>query len=101
MSPPQATGVIESSFSKKVIAVPYDELFARAKVRAMARKLVWIDSQNFEGLGCSQCQWVFKPSGPFVGRALDKMKDAYEAERDKEFAVHVCAKFPRKIDPKK
>jgi hypothetical protein len=58
---------------------------------AMARKLVWIESQNFEGFGCSQCQWVFNPSGPFIGRALDKMKEAYEAERDKEFTAHVCA----------
>jgi hypothetical protein len=29
------------------------------------------------------------------------MKEAYEAERNKEFAAHVCAKFPTKIEPKK
>ena len=59
----------------------------------MARKLVWIETKNFEGFGCSECQWVFKSTSPFVGRALDKMKEAYEAERDKEFAAHVCAQY--------
>jgi len=36
----------------------------------MARKLVW-------------------------GKTLDQMKQAYEAERDKEFASHNCLKIPR------
>ena len=66
----------------------------------MARKLVWIETKNFEGFGCSECQWVFKSTSPFVGRSLDKMKETYEAERDKEFAAHVCAKFPRANKPK-
>ncbi|MGB7436399.1 MAG: hypothetical protein WBR26_05905 [Candidatus Acidiferrum sp.] len=61
----------------------------------MARKLVWIESQNFEGFGCSECQWLFKPSSPLIGKSLDEMKQAYEAERDKQFVAHVCAKFPR------
>jgi hypothetical protein len=66
----------------------------------MARKLVWIETKIFVGSGCSECQWVFKSTSPFVGRSLDKMKEAYEAERDKEFAAHVCAKFPRANKPK-
>jgi hypothetical protein len=66
----------------------------------MARKLVWIENRNFEGFGCSNCQWVFKTTGPFIGRSLDKMKEAYEAERDKEFAAHVCAKYSRSNNPK-
>ena len=66
----------------------------------MARKLVWIESQNFEGFGCSECQWVFKTTGPFIGKSLDKMKQAYEAERDKQFAAHICVKFP-KASPQK
>jgi hypothetical protein len=56
----------------------------------MARKLVWIENQNFQGFGCSQCDWVFKPSGVLVGESLDKMKQDYEVQRDKEFAAHVC-----------
>ncbi len=66
----------------------------------MARKLVWIESQNFEGFGCSECQWVFKTTGPFIGKSLDKMKQAYEVERDKQFAAHICVKFP-KANPQK
>jgi hypothetical protein len=66
----------------------------------MARRLVWIETKTFVGFGCSECQWVFNSTSPFVGRSLDKMKEAYEAERDKEFAAHVCAKFPRINKPK-
>jgi hypothetical protein len=61
----------------------------------MSRKLVWIENQNFQGFGCAECNWVFKPSGVLVGESLDKMKQKYEAQRDKEFAAHVCVKHPR------
>jgi hypothetical protein len=52
------------------------------------------------GFGCSECLWVFKSTSPFVGSSLDRMKQAYKAELEKEFAAHVCARFPR-IDRKK
>jgi len=26
----------------------------------MPRKLVWIENQNLQGFGCSECTWVFK-----------------------------------------
>jgi hypothetical protein len=67
----------------------------------MPRNLVWIKSQNFEGFGCSECQWVFNSTGTLVDESIDQMKQAYEAERDKEFAAHACATFPRAINPKK
>lgn len=38
----------------------------------MPRKVVWIESQHFLGFGCSQCNWVFKPSGVLVGESLEK-----------------------------
>jgi hypothetical protein len=66
----------------------------------MPRTLVWIKSQSFHGFGCSQCNWVFEASGVLVGESLDKMKQNYEVQRDKEFAAHVCAKHPRTADPK-
>jgi hypothetical protein len=66
----------------------------------MPRKLVWIESQKFVGFGCSECLWVFKSTSPFVGRSLDRMKQAYKAEIDGAFAAHLCAEFPR-IDGKK
>jgi len=61
----------------------------------MLRKLVWIESQNFQGFGCAQCNWVFKPSGTFVIEPLNEMKQKYEAQCDREFAAHVCVKHPR------
>ena len=68
---------------------------------AMRRKLVWVQDQTFQGYGCSECQWVFNPTGPLVGKTIDQMKQTYEAERDKEFAAHDCGKFPKAIHPKK
>ena len=61
----------------------------------MRRKLVWVERQNFQGWGCTECAWVFNPSGPPVGKSLDEMKQNYEQRRDKEFASHVCAEHPR------
>jgi hypothetical protein len=61
----------------------------------MARKLEWIENQNFRGYGCAECDWKFNPSGPLAGHSLDEMKKKYEAQRDKEFAAHVCFKHSR------
>jgi hypothetical protein len=65
----------------------------------MPRSLDWIESQNFQGFGCSECNWKFKPSGPLTGASLDEMKKHYETLRDKEFATHFCAKHPRSKKP--
>jgi hypothetical protein len=35
-----------------------------------------------------------------VGGSLDEMKQKYEAQRDKEFAAHVCVKHMRGARPK-
>jgi hypothetical protein len=66
----------------------------------MPRKLVWISDPSFRGFGCSECQWVFKSTGALVGKSLDEMKQAYELERDKEFAAHVCQQHPKLKMPK-
>ena len=65
-----------------------------------ARKLVWIEGQTFEGFGRSECSWVFNPSDELVGESLDEMKQKYEAQRDNEFAAHVCVKHPSASRPK-
>ncbi len=65
----------------------------------MACKLVWMEAQNFQGFGCSECRWVSRPTGALVGVSRDKMKRTYEADRNKEFAAHVCGKFPRANRP--
>ena len=66
----------------------------------MLRKLVWIGNQNFQGFGCSECNWVFKPADALGTGSLDEMKQKYEAQRDKEFVAHVCDKRPRATGPK-
>jgi hypothetical protein len=66
----------------------------------MPRKLVWVENRKFQGFGCSECNWVFNPSDALAGESLDEMKRKYEAQRDKEFAAHVCAKHPRATRPK-
>ncbi len=71
-----------------------------AYTAGMPRKVVWIENQNRQGFGCSACDWVFKPAGALVGESLDEMKQKYEAQRDKEFAVHVCVKHPKAARPR-
>ena len=67
---------------------------------AMPRHRVWIESQSFQGFGCSECDWVFKPFGALVGETLEEMKRKFEAQWDKEFAAHVCLKPGRATIPK-
>ena len=64
------------------------------------RNLVWIEKKNFQGFGCSECTWVFKPSDMVVDESLEEMKRKYEIQRDKEFADHICARHPRATNPK-
>ena len=61
----------------------------------MRRKLVWLEEQLFQGWGCSECAWVFNPSGAPTGISLDEMKVNFERRRDKEFAEHICTEHPR------
>jgi len=63
--------------------------------RRMPRKLVWIDEIRFRGFGCSECAWVFNPSGSPTGNSFDEMMLNFELQRDKEFSSHVCADHPR------
>ena len=56
----------------------------QAYTAAMPRKLVWIESENFEGFGCSECNWVFKPSSAIVTESLDEMKQEYGRSGEQE-----------------
>jgi hypothetical protein len=60
--------------------------------------MVWIEKDRFLGWGCSECAWVFQPSGTPIGKSLDDMVQNYEQHRDKSFATHVCAEHPRAED---
>ena len=59
------------------------------------RELVWIEHDRFRGWGCSECAWVFNSSGAPTGKSLAESKRNFELQRDREFALHVCADHPR------
>ena len=59
------------------------------------RKLVRVEGRSFEGWGCSECAWVFNPSGPPVGKSLDEMTRNFQMQLAEEFASHACAKHRR------
>jgi hypothetical protein len=67
----------------------------RRPMLATRRTLIWIEGSRFQGSGCSECAWVFSPSGPLTGDSLAEMVEKYKQRRDKEFAAHVCAEHPR------
>jgi hypothetical protein len=54
----------------------------------LSRKVVWVEGESFEGWGCSECTWVFNPSGPPVGESLDEMTQNLRAQLSEEFASH-------------
>ena len=67
----------------------------------MPRRLVWIDEKHFRGFGCSECAWVFNPSGSPTSSSFDEMMRNFELQRDGEFSSHLCADYPRNSSPKK
>jgi len=62
--------------------------------RQMPSRLVWIDEKRFRGFGCSECAWVFNPSGSPAGNSFNEMMRNFELQRDREFSSHVCADHP-------
>jgi hypothetical protein len=62
----------------------------------MPGELVWIDQPRFRGWGCSQCAWIFIPTGPPEGQTFNAMMRKYQERCGKEFAAHVCKEHPRK-----
>jgi hypothetical protein len=67
----------------------------RSVQRPIMKKMIWVKVAHHEGWACSECAWIFNPSGPPVGLSLDEMKRNFERQRDKEFAFHVCAQHTR------
>jgi len=59
----------------------------------MHRTMVWVQTQSAMGWGCSECGWVFRPSGAPVGKSMDEVTQAFVLQRDKEFAVHACLEY--------
>jgi hypothetical protein len=67
----------------------------------MSRKLVWVEQPRLRCWGCSECAWVFKPSGDPTGKSFDESVRNFELQRDKEFASHVCAQSPKSQKPER
>jgi hypothetical protein len=59
-----------------------------------SRNLAWVEGQSVEGWGCSECTWLFNPSGPPTGKTLDEMKRNFQAQLSEEFMSHACAQHP-------
>ena len=59
----------------------------------MAREMKWVE--HVHSWGCSDCAWVFVPSGLPHGNTIEEMKRNYETHRDMEFMSHVCVKQSR------
>ena len=68
--------------------------------KGVARKLVWVEESRFRGFGCSECAWLFRPSGSPIGNSFDEMMRNFELQRDREFSSHVCADHPRTTSAK-
>jgi hypothetical protein len=62
--------------------------------RQMPSRLVWIDEKRFRAFGCSECAWVFNPSGSPTGNSFNEMMPNSELQRDRELSSHVCADHP-------
>lgn len=54
----------------------------RRPIVATRRTMIWIEGSRFQGSGCSECSWVFRPSGPPTGDSLSEMKDWFERRRE-------------------
>jgi hypothetical protein len=59
------------------------------------RTLVWVEERSFKGWGCSECAWMFNPTGPPIGKSLDEMKRNFQMQLSEEFASHDCWGHPR------
>jgi hypothetical protein len=57
----------------------------------MPRRVIWIEKQNFQGFGCSGCDWRFEASGMPEGNSLEEMERKFKEQRDKEFRKHICS----------
>ena len=50
--------------------------------QSSVRKVVWVEGQSVKGWGCSECAWLFHPSGPPTGESLDEMKRNFQERCD-------------------
>jgi len=58
------------------------------------RQLVWSEESGL--LGCSDCNWVFRPPRPPVDQNPEDMAREFLLRRDEAFARHVCVDHPKR-----
>jgi hypothetical protein len=83
----------------------FEERHSSAKFRyvlgnIMRRELRWIENEHFMGWGCSECEWLFDPSGVLSGKSLDEMMENFKRQRAKDFESHVCAEHLKAKNPR-
>jgi len=61
----------------------------------LAREMVWVERERFQGWVCSVCAWIFRGCGPLGDGSIEEMKRRYETERDTAFRLHLCADHRR------
>jgi hypothetical protein len=57
------------------------------------RRMIWV--KPVRGWGCSECSWAFIDAGPPQGDTISEMAENFERLRDKEFASHMCTRYPK------
>jgi hypothetical protein len=68
----------------------------RQSQKRSPRKLVSLEGQGGTGWeGCSECAWVFIPSGSPLGGSLDEWILNLDVQLSEQFAAHDCAEHPR------
>ena len=60
-------------------------------------RLTWVEGTGFAAWGCSECAWFFQPPVVPLGKSLEEILRILALQRDKEFASHVCAKYPKSV----
>ena len=61
----------------------------------MSRNLVWVERPGLRCWGCSECAWVFNPSGAPSGKSFAESVRNFVLQRDQGFTSHVCAQSPK------
>jgi hypothetical protein len=63
---------------RKSISAPNREVAVEPK----RRKMVWTERPNFQGWACTECAWIFNPTGALVGESIEFMKRRNRASKE-------------------
>jgi hypothetical protein len=63
------------------------------RAKSTSRTIIWREQK--QEWACTECAWVFQPSGVLADKTLAEITQYFKEQRDQEFASHVCADCPR------